>query len=930
MSDPPLKRQKVGDCEEDCHALYDKGLRLQGEEQFEEAIPVWEECLELAREVSDWKRTYLSTLEHLGEARVRVNKFGDAIAVLDERVLWPCGLRGRRLHAVVRNLALAHEGDENYEGAIPHWRKCLELEEGFRGGNESRDSRVRLAWCHQKAGNPDGAISECERFLSLRELDEDRCQFLDCDLKISWCLAMANLDKGQQEAAILNLHSGLIRRGVALPSENLDLEAIDAARTNLEGYDSDTLEMMNVLASAVRERGHGEESLDTMVRKAWTFLEEESFDDAIALCERISTPAEEAGDPRHGRSVRRCLALAYKGKGHLELAISHLVGCLSEGGLPSLDPSHLEPAAIDAEIVVLETSERRDAYTLETLGLLGTLASVLRARENEEEEPTVDGLPLAQEEPRFMKEGQGIPEPESEDTSDTEGSPDSVHPEEDAQQNIEHDVSGSQACGSGDTLVAGAVLSEIQSLSDGDHAEEQAAMPQIVVENMRAEEGGDENWYRGRRVNHSGFLRAQKVSRCFPSCSDEKLLTAASPTQWNLTPEPFSCDLPGDKFVGFLDKMPGGWMLDRVGTGLCAFFLPTCISSAVVKLFLHHADDVLWSSVSDRQAIFITLRSSDEKVMVKECSEMIGHGSNFLQAVSVVCDTVKQVTEPAPARELVREEEFKPLRSVSSGEIKKCEKTAWVYVMEVPLVVEMKDGIRLPVFQVRCEFILLCCVEFLSLLVLQVGQTRQKDQSERIQRHRRAWRDCTGRFPRCRFMIKVGKGIPSQTLCLWEACGEFSLSFLEERALSSFFSTVRASLGVPVCERLARKFVEANGTTRELFGRSRDDLSLTELIAIDFSSPAGTLKDLMAAEDPWSVDFTGTSSKPVEPMGLGRFPVAVDNPGVELHPAYGHTMDVEVFLSFGSFVQQHYADMLCLQDSEIVSTLRNSPERDAQ
>lgn len=400
MSDPPLKRQKVGDCEEDCHALCDKALRLQREERFEEAIPVWKKCLELAREVTALKTIYLSTLENLGEALVRVGMFPDAIDVLRECLVWPGALRGRRLCAVERNLALAHEGDEKYEGAISHWRKCLELQEGLRGGNESRESRIRLAWCHQKTGNPDGAISECERFFSLRKLDEDRCQFLDCDFKITWCLAMANLDKGQEEAAISNLHSGLVGRGVPLPPENLDPEAIDAARAaNLEPYDSDTLEMMDVLVSALRKRGDGEESLDTMVRKAWTFLEEESFDDAIALCERISTPAEEAGDPRHCRSVRRCLALAYMGKGHLELAISYLVACLSEGGLPSLDPSHLEPGAIDAQIVVLETSERRDAYTLETLGLLGTLASVLRARENEEEEPTVDGLPLAQEEP---------------------------------------------------------------------------------------------------------------------------------------------------------------------------------------------------------------------------------------------------------------------------------------------------------------------------------------------------------------------------------------------------------------------------------------------------------------------------------------------------------------------------------------------------
>lgn len=121
---------------------------------------------------------------------------------------------------------------------------------------------------------------------------------------------------------------------------------------------------------------------------------------------------------------------------------------------------------------------------------------------------------------------------------------------------------------------------------------------------------------------------------------------------------------------------------------------------------------------------------------------------------------------------------------------------------------------------------------------------------------------------------------------------------------------------MPVCERLVRRFLAPSMAGAVGTGNSTDDLSLTELIAIDFSAPTETLKELMAADDPWLVDFSHRGS----PMALGPPPprAVVE----ELQPAVGHTLDVQVFLS----VAVSHRDLADLsQLSRIASTLRGSP-----
>lgn len=92
-----------------------------------------------------------------------------------------------------------------------------------------------------------------------------------------------------------------------------------------------------------------------------------------------------------------------------------------------------------------------------------------------------------------------------------------------------------------------------------------------------------------------------------------------------------------------------------------------------------------------------------------------------------------------------------------------------------------------------------------------------------------------------------------------------------------------------MCHRRVRSFLEGRGELAQQIVSTRSgDLSLTELIVIDFSAPSGTLEKLLQAEDPWLVDFSDKA-----PMDLVALPIP-DNPEVELRLAEDHPLDVKV------------------------------------
>lgn len=127
---------------------------------------------------------------------------------------------------------------------------------------------------------------------------------------------------------------------------------------------------------------------------------------------------------------------------------------------------------------------------------------------------------------------------------------------------------------------------------------------------------------------------------------------------------------------------------------------------------------MLWSSSGEGHATFITLSESVDEVVVEErhqnqqsASEMSCYlcDSLFSDAEDMVRGIMKRVArEEEEGRERAGEREEEPVSRgslVRAEEIESSEEIAWVYVMEVPLVVKMKDGTRLRVFQVRCVFL---------------------------------------------------------------------------------------------------------------------------------------------------------------------------------------------------------------------------------